>query len=195
MKKVHIILASASPRRKELLSRLGWTFDVMPSNAKETHFQDEAPSDMVMRLSRLKGENVASEHPQSLVISSDTAVFCDKEVFGKPKDASHAMAMLKHLSGKTHQVYSGLAIFWHGNCRCAYESTDVTFRPLSDDDILGYIATHEGDGCAGAYAIQGKGSVLIKGISGDYSNVVGLPMPLLAEMMETLGFSISEIIN
>ena len=193
MEGVRIILASASPRRKELLSRLGWTFDVIPSDADESHVIGEPPAEMVMRLSRLKGGNIAKMHPGALVVASDTTVFCDGRLLGKPSDDADAARMLVLLSGRVHQVYSGVALFFRGKCVCSFESTDVEFRVLSDDDIASYIATGEGRGCAGGYAIQGKACTLVRRINGDYSNVVGLPMPLLAEMLGELGFSTRQI--
>ena len=195
MKDIRIILASASPRRKELLSRLGWEFEVMPSDAAEAHIRGEAPSDMVMRLSRLKGRACALAFPDALVIASDTAVFCGGEILGKPADAEDAFSMLKTLRGRAHEVYSGLALFLRGECSCSYARTEVVFRALSDEDLRAYITTGECFGCAGAYAIQGKASLMVERISGDYSNVVGLPMPLLAEMLKGFSFSVSDILH
>lgn len=195
LKGIPIILASSSPRRKELLKRLGWKFSVIPATAEETRVLDESPSRMVTRLSELKGRSVAAEHPDSLVIASDTTVAVDGEIFGKPRDLADAQRMLRCLSGRLHHVYSGLSVSWQGRALSGYDVTEVTFRELGDDDINGYIATGEPWGKAGAYAIQGRGSLLVNGIRGDYTTVVGLPVALLGRIMVQLGFSLSEILE
>ncbi len=193
MREVHIVLASASPRRRELLERLGWHFDVVPADVEELKIPGEVPSAMVMRLARLKGESVAASYPESLVISSDTTVALGSEIFGKPKDDDDALRMLRALSGHTHSVYTGLAIFWRGRSLCSCDCTQVTFRELSPQSLKSYTATGEPRGKAGAYAIQGLGGLMIQSIHGDYSTVVGLPLCLLGRMMEELGFSLSEL--
>lgn len=195
MKDVPVILASASPRRKELLERLGWSFRVLPSDADESVQPGEAPEELVKRLSLLKGKKAARSNPDALVISSDTIVVLEGRVYGKPRDDAEAFEMLSSLSGKTHSVYSGLSLSWRGKTLCQCDRTEVTFRPLSAEDIRAYIATGEPRGKAGAYAIQGMGSLFVSGIHGDFSTVVGLPVALLGTMMERLGFRLSEILR
>ncbi len=193
MKDIHIILASASPRRKELLERLGWCFDVIHGDTDETKIGHEDPAQMVMRLAKLKGEKIAARFPDALVISADTAVVLEHVIFGKPEDTADALRMLSSLSGRSHHVYSGLALFWRGKVLCSFDRTKVVFRKISQEFLKSYVATGEALGKAGAYAIQGKGSLMVQGIDGDYSVVVGLPLCLLGTMMEELGFTLGEI--
>ncbi len=193
MKDVHIVLASASPRRRELLERLGWRFDVIPCDAEETRIFGEDPAQMVMRLARLKCEKVAPLFPDSLVISADTVVVLDGEIFGKPVDDADARAMLVSLSGRVHDVYSGLALFWRGKVLCDFDRTEVVFRKMSREFLESYVATGEPRGKAGAYAIQGRGGMLVQSIRGDYSTVVGLPLCLLGKMLELCGICLQEL--
>ncbi len=193
MNDIHIILASASPRRRELLEQLGWRFDIIPGDHNETKISGEDPQQMVMRLAKLKGEKIAARFSDALVISSDTAVVLGREIFCKPKDADDALRMLVSLSGRSHHVYSGLALFWRGKILCDFDRTQVVFRKMSQEFLENYIITGEPTGKAGAYAIQGRGSLMVQSIDGDYSTVVGLPLCLLGKMMEQLGFSLSEM--
>ena len=194
MKDVHIILASASPRRKQLLEQLGWKFEIVAPRVDESILPKETPSQLVTRLARLKGEAVAAANPYSLVIASDTVVASeDDEIFGKPKDQGDAVRMLGELAGKTHHVFSGLALFWNGQRVEGCSKTCVVFRDLNDDDVDAYAASGEWRGKAGGYAIQGLGALLIERISGDYSTVVGLPLALLGQMMGQLGFSLGQM--
>ena len=188
---VKIILASASPRRKDLLKGLGWEFETVPADVPEPRVEGETPSEMVERLSLLKGRSVASRFPEALVVASDTVVAQDGQIFTKPADAADALRMLTALSGAVHHVHSGIALFWRGCEMCRSEITAVHFRALDEEYLKGYIATGEPFGKAGAYAIQGLGSLMVEGIEGDYSNVVGLPLCLLGKMMGSLGFSLN----
>ncbi len=153
---------------------------------------------MVMRLAKLKGEKVAARYANSLVISADTAVVCAGEIFGKPKDDADALRMLNFLSAlghravRAHDVYSGLALFWRGKVLCGFDRTEVVFRKMSQEFLVSYVATGEPRGKAGAYAIQGRGSMLVQSINGDYSTVVGLPLCLLGKMLEDLRFSLRD---
>lgn len=173
-----IILASKSPRRKYLLAKAGLEFDVMPSNVDENRLRQDLPGPYVSRLSQMKAEDIATQHPDSWVIGADTIVVIDEEILGKPVGMEAARRMLSRLSGQTHQVYTGFTI------RCRFEEktitesvcTDVVFKQLSEAEIEWYIHTGEPFDKAGAYAIQGLGTFLVKRINGSYTNVVGLPV-------------------
>ena len=183
-----VILASASPRRKELLSLIFHSFRVIPSEFDEDellHIAD--PIEAVVRSSLGKAEDIAAKYPESLVIAADTVVVIDQKILGKPKDAADATRMLKLLSNRTHQVYTGVAVARDGTLRSGYECTDVIFRELDREIIARYIRSSEPMDKAGAYAIQGIGAVLIRSINGCYSNVVGLPLYKLSIMLEEFG--------
>lgn len=188
-KDVRIVLASASPRRREILSQLGWKFQVVPADVVETRRDGEDPASLVKRLSKLKGADVFKRCPDAMVVASDTVVCCDGKIYGKPKDDDEALSMLQSLVGRNHEVFSGLALFWGGRVLCDCDCTEVTFRHADDETLRAYVATGEPRGKAGAYAIQGCGRLLVKSIWGDYSTVVGLPVALLADMMGELGFA------
>lgn len=180
-----VVLASASPRRRELLCLLFDEFRVVPSEFDESDVPLELGSaEHVVHSSLMKARDVAAKHSESLVIAADTVVVVDGTILGKPIDAEDAARMLRLLGGRVHQVYTGVSVAANGIERSGFECTDVTFRELDDDIIARYIATGEPMDKAGAYAIQGKGSVLIKGISGCYFNVVGLPIYLLSRLLE-----------
>ncbi len=171
-----IILASASPRRQELLSDIVPDFEIHVSQVDETIPQGMQVTDIPAYLATLKARDVAKSHSSDIVIGSDTIVVCDNEVLGKPKDSADAYRMLKMLSGKRHMVCTGCAIVCgeieHSFC----ETTQVEFYELSNDEINEYIATNDCYDKAGAYGVQSKGKTLVKGIYGDYYNVVGLPL-------------------
>ena len=173
-----MILASKSPRRRYLLSQAGLSFDVIPSGFDERSVPFSDPAQYVCTLSQAKAQDIAAKHPQSWVIGADTIVFMDGQVLGKPKGREAARQMLKQLSGQTHQVYTGYTICCQSQGQCFTEAicTDVTFKVLSDDEIEWYIHTDEPFDKAGAYAIQGLGTFLVRRINGSYTNVVGLPV-------------------
>jgi septum formation protein len=176
------ILASSSPRRRTLLSRLGIPFEVDPSGVDEWHDGNREPSDLVEFLSLEKAVDVARRHPEGLVLGADTVVVLDRQILGKPDDAAHAADMLRALNGRTHQVYSGIALVHGPSGRrvTAHSTTDVTFAPLSEDEIATYIASGSPMDKAGAYGIQDDaGAWFIEGIRGDFHTVVGLPLRLL----------------
>ncbi len=183
LERLDVILASASPRRYELLKNLGLNFKVIPSHAEESHEKRGNMEDVVKANARLKGESVAKEYPEALVISADTIVVLGEHIMGKPKNEQEAFEMLKALSGQTHQVYTGLGLF-NGN-RSALDAvcTQVRFRTLSDEEIWAYINTGEPFDKAGGYGIQGQGALLVEGINGCYYNVVGLPLTRLFTML------------
>jgi len=171
-----IILASASPRRKELLTRVGFDFQCIPSDAEEV-IPEGTPVDRVTEhLSFRKAESVFATHREDIVIGSDTIVVIDGEILGKPKTPEEAFFMLKKLSGRIHTVYTGVTILSPKGRSSFTSATEVEFYPLSDKEILDYIATGEPMDKAGSYGIQDYGSVLVKRINGDYFTVMGLPI-------------------
>ncbi|NLN77661.1 MAG: septum formation inhibitor Maf [Armatimonadetes bacterium] len=184
----NIILASASPRRRELLSLIIDDFRVLVSEFDESSLPaDLAPEDHVVRAACSKARQISWQNRDSLVIGADTIVVVDDEILGKPVDETDAARMLRLLSGRSHEVYSGICIISEEMERQAAERTEVVFRDLSDEMILRYIATGEPKDKAGAYGIQGKGAVLVKCISGCYSNVVGLPLYKLSVLLKDSG--------
>ena len=184
-----IILASGSPRRKQLLAQMGLeTFRVISSDADETVEPGLSPARIVEILSARKAEAVADHtKPGGLVIAADTIVALDGAVLGKPNDGLEAFRMLSALSGRRHQVYTGVTLLRDGERRTEHEVTTVTFRELTQDDITRYIATGEPMDKAGAYGIQGYGALLVERIEGDYFNVMGLPVCRLGRMLAGMG--------
>ncbi len=186
-----LVLASASPRRCELLQQIGLEFQVIPSRADEHVLAGETPEEHVIRLSLDKATEVANRQNVSgrWFIGSDTIVLCDQQILGKPRDEAHAVTMLKQLSGREHQVLSGYAIIDRETKEQRTEavSTKVWFRQLTDDEIARYIATGEPADKAGSYAIQGLGICFVARIEGSYTNVVGLPLCKLTGAMKELG--------
>jgi len=193
-----LILASASPRRQELLRNAGIPFSVFPSNITEAPLDGEAPRQCAERLAREKALAVSRQQPADVVLGADTIVVVDGEILGKPCDATDAMRMLRLLSGRTHQVITGVCLagpsLRTGNQKLETgfedtrsETTLVTLPTLTDEDIRSYIATDEPMDKAGAYAIQGIASRWIPRIEGDYFNVVGLPVALVYEMLKEHG--------
>ncbi len=179
-----IILASRSPRRKALLEQIGLTFRVHVSDVDETTPPGLAPAAMVEELSRRKAAAVAAqEGPEPLIIAADTVVAIGDVILGKPHSPEDAFAMLSALSGREHHVYTGVTVMRGGKAVTFHESTAVRFRPLSEGDIRGYIATGEPMDKAGAYGIQSRGALLVEGIAGDYGNVVGLPLFRLGRVL------------
>ncbi len=171
-----IILASGSPRRKELLLQAGIDFEVVVSDIEELVSSTD-PSQVVVELSQQKAKAVATLRPGQVILAADTVVAACGKILGKPDSEEDAYAMLKSLSGASHQVYTGVTIIdTTGSSHSFFECTKVTMYDLTDDEIRAYIATGEPMDKAGAYGIQGKGATLISGISGDYNNVVGLPL-------------------
>jgi nucleoside triphosphate pyrophosphatase len=182
-----LILASGSPRRQELLTQAGYRFQVQPSTVDESRRPEEDAIRFATRLAREKAEEVFARRSSSavLVLGADTVVVCDGEVMGKPIDAADATRMLSRLSGRTHEVVTGVAAVWGvGAAEAAAEVTQVTMRTLSPQEISDYVATGEPMDKAGAYAIQGYAGRWIPRISGCYFNVVGLPLALVASLLE-----------
>ena len=172
----HIILASASPRRKEILELADLKFDVMPSDAQEITTKT-ASNEVVMELASLKAKDIYKKsEKQSMIVGADTVVAYQGQILGKPTDEADAKRMLTMLSGQTHEVYTGVCVIEDGKTKTFYEETKVTFYEISDEQIDHYIKTGEPMDKAGSYGIQGKAAVFIKGIEGDYYNVVGFPI-------------------
>ena len=193
-----LILASSSPRRRELLTQIGLKFEVIASNAEE-NTKSREPSEMVQELSLLKATDVFAgippeEREGTIVIGADTLVSLGGRVMGKPVDERHAQKMLAELQGNTHQVYTGVSVLEKKNGQWQehtfYESTDVTFYPVSDGEIREYVATGEPMDKAGSYGIQGLFGIYVKGINGDYNNVVGLPAARLFYEMKKSGIDL-----
>ena len=185
---MNIILASQSPRRRELLKRIGIeNFKVIPAQGEELATRTLTPDQLVEELSQRKCAEVAAAHPKDLVIATDTVVSVHNRVLGKPRSEEDAARMLAALSGKLHLVYTGVTVAKEGRTLTQHEVTSVRFRTLTQADIIRYIATGEPMDKAGAYGIQGYGSVLVEGISGDYYNVMGLPVCRLARMLARFG--------
>lgn len=183
-----IILASGSPRRKELLTQMGLTFQVVVSDADETVDPSLPPQDQVHAISRRKAQAVAETvGPDKLVIAADTIVALDGAVMGKPHSREEAMEMLQRLSGNTHEVYTGFTLQRGGQVLTQVERTAVTFRALTKGEIAAYVDTGEPMDKAGAYGIQGLGSMLVQGIQGDYFNVMGLPVCALGMALRDFG--------
>lgn len=184
-----IILASASPRRVELLSQLGVQFRVLPADVDETIDDTLSPAEMVRELARRKAEVIAAQYPDSLVLGADTLVSYQQHVLGKPDDADHALQMLQILNGWCHEVHTGIALMCQSQRVMVVKSecTEVWFRHADEELLMRYVATGEPMDKAGAYAIQGYGAALVERISGCYNNVVGLPTALLCRELELLG--------
>lgn len=186
-----IVLASASPRRRELLEQIGIKFDIVVSTEPENEIDRSlSPESYTSELALMKACNVGkrligTKRDASLIIAADTVVYSNGEIVGKPKDKEDAFGILKSLSGKTHEVYTGVCVLrlTDGYAVSKSVGTSVTFKPLSDEMIRTYIETGEPMDKAGAYGIQGRGAVLVKEINGDYFNVVGLPVSTLYDML------------
>ncbi len=180
-----LILASQSPRRKYLLEQAGLTFQVIPSHIDESRLPQTPPADYVRQLAEAKAVDVAKAHAGSWVLGADTIVAVDDRLLGKPSSAEDARDMLERLSGKTHQVYTGFCLIHRGDSRRIADTvrTDVVFKTLTDQEIDWYIGTGEPFDKAGAYAIQGLGTFLVRRISGSYTNVVGLPVCEVVEIL------------
>lgn len=186
-----IILASGSPRRRELMDREGFEFTVITSKAEENYDPSLPPQEIAQSLAKLKAQAVASALPaqdleDSIVIGADTIVALDGIIYGKPADASDACRMLRDLSGKTHQVITGVCIICNKDAQAFAQSTNVNFKELSDSEIQEYVASGEPLDKAGAYGIQGLGGKLVDSIDGDFDNVVGLPIKTLAPKLRAL---------
>ena len=185
----HIVLASASPRRQELLRRMGITeFDIRAPETEETYPEGLSPRQIVEYISREKADAAAKLcTAEEIVITADTMVFLDDQRLGKPMGEADALRMLTALQGRHHTVCTGVTVRQGDRSLTETETTEVYFRPATREELLGYIATGEPMDKAGAYGIQGKGSLLVEKINGDYFNVMGLPVMRLSRMLERFG--------
>jgi septum formation protein len=182
-----VVLASASPRRRELLALVGIAHEVRPANIDESYKTGETPSEHAERLAREKA--LAVHEHGTVTIGSDTIVVIDGEVLGKPRDRAHAMDMLRRLSGRTHVVMTGVAASWNGRLVSDLVQVDVTFNTLSAGDIERYVETGEPMDKAGAYGIQGYGATIVERVEGDYFAVMGLPLNRLVQLLRELGLA------
>ncbi|MBQ8001665.1 MAG: septum formation inhibitor Maf [Ruminococcus sp.] len=183
-----LILASASPRRRELIRLISDNVLCVPSGEEESLPDGISASDTAAYLACLKAQSVAKQYSDDFVVGSDTVVILDDKILSKPKDEEDAYLKLKTLSGKVHKVITGCAVIKGEQVHTFYEETAVEFYPLTDEEIYRYIATKEPMDKAGAYGIQGFGSLFVKGIVGDYFNVVGLPVARLMRELKMLGY-------
>lgn len=180
-----VILASASPRRRELLTLVGITHEVRPADIDESILPNEQAREHAERLARGKASVI--DAPDAVVIGSDTIVVVDGDILGKPRDRAHATEMLRRLSGRSHVVMTGVAVRWRGKLVSGLEEVGVTVRPMRDDDIARYIDTGEPMDKAGAYGIQGFGATIVDRVDGDYFAVMGLAVNRLVRLCESLG--------
>ena len=186
---MHILLASTSPRRRELLSLLGVPFSIVPPTGDELLSSHLSPSQQTRQLALDKAKSVANQHPQDLVIGSDTVIEIDGKLLGKPENIQKAKTMLRSLRGRCHQVHTGVAIIQQdSNISIDFvETAHVWIKPFDENTLKSYLATEESLGKAGAYSIQGKGAQLIEKIEGDYPTIVGLPLWKTAKVLEQQG--------
>jgi len=183
-----IVLASQSPRRAELIGRLGLVFDTIPADLDESYRDGETPPEHAERLARDKALHVAASNPDALVVGSDTIVVVDGDVLGKPRDKAQAVEMLTRLAGREHEVCTGIAVVQGGRVESGLERVRVRFRALDRRACEEYVATGEPMDKAGAYGIQGFGSALVEGIEGDYFAVMGLPVVHMLKLFERVGW-------
>ncbi len=185
-----LVLASASPRRQELLRNAGIAFAVQPAHIPEDPLPGEQARECAERLAREKAKAIATQRPQDIVLGADTVVVIDGQILGKPADAADSARMLRMLSGREHQVITGVALVASGQLLVASETTSVTMSEITEQEIADYVATGEPVDKAGAYAIQGIASRWIPRIEGDYGNVVGLPVALVWRMLRQAGLAL-----
>ena len=180
-----VILASQSPRRRELLALVGIAHEVKPADIDERYLPGETPRAHAERLAREKAARIAER--DAVTIGSDTIVVVDGDILGKPVDEADAARMLRRLSGRAHTVITAVAVDWQGRLESSVEEVEVTFHPLSDDEIAAYIRTGEPMDKAGAYGIQGYGATIVARVDGDYFAVMGLPLQRLVRLLRRLG--------
>jgi len=187
MSECRVVLASASPRRRQLLELIGIEHDIQPANIDESVRPRETPARYAERLAREKASVVASRDPDRITIAADTTVVVNKKVLGKPENEEDARRMLSMLRGREHTVITAIAVARGRKLRSAVEEVRVRFRRLHDDEINAYIATGEPMDKAGAYGIQGYGATIVECIEGDYFSVMGLPLAKLVDLLRDLG--------
>lgn len=191
--KVKLVLASASPRRHAFFRELGWDFETRASKVDEKLIDGESPEEMVLRLAEAKARDVWDSENGGWVVGADTTVVIDGQVLGKPSDNRDAERMIGLLQGRTHTVMTGVAVIASdGRQVSAVEKTEVSFRKMTPSEASAYVRQGESMDKAGAYAIQGKGTLLVRCVNGCYFNVVGLPLEKLSEMLAELGWHLSD---
>ena len=188
MRDARIILASQSPRRRELLALIGIPHEVRPADIDERILPGEEPVPHAERLARVKAETIATRERDAVVIGSDTIVVLDGDILGKPDDTNDAKATLRRLSGRTHTVHTAVAVSRDGRTVSGVESVEVTFRQLTSEQIDAYVATGEPMDKAGAYGIQGRAAVFVERIDGSYTGVMGLPLFETARLLQQFGY-------
>lgn len=186
--KQQLVLASGSPRRKQLLEQLHLSFAVHVSSVEETFDVNQSPYEIVMSLALQKAKDVAAHYPDAYVLGSDTVVVYDENILGKPSDENEAADMLQMLSGSTHEVVTGVAIVHQGKEISFYEKADVTFWDLTKEEIMDYVKSGEPMDKAGSYGIQGLGASLVRKMEGDYYSVVGLPLSKTIRELKKAGY-------
>jgi septum formation protein len=184
---MHVILASQSPRRRDLLNLIGISHTVRPADIDETPLPNESPIECVERLARAKARRIAANEPEALVIAADTIVVIDNAILNKPVDTSDARRMLRMLQGRRHDVYTAVCVTRGEREAAGVEDTGVWFRVLDDPSIDAYIATGEPMDKAGAYGIQGYGATIVERVDGDFFTVVGLPLVRLTRLFAEIG--------
>lgn len=184
------ILASQSPRRRELLSMLGLTFEIITADIDETMDPSLTVEEAVRQVCRRKAEAVGAKHPGRLIVSADTIVMVDGKVLGKPHSEEEAFSMLQSLSGRSHTVMTAFCLYRDGKAETHVEKTDLQFKPLFEEEILAYIATGSPMDKAGAYGIQDGAAVFVEGLQGDYYNVMGLPLCALVKRLRAHGIPV-----
>ena len=186
--KLQIVLASRSPRRKDILEKLNWSFVIDPPDIDESPLKDESPINYVQRISAAKADLVARRHDQQcIVIAADTTVELNGEIFGQPRDLDEARLMIQKLSGKTHNVHTAISVRHNLETANAVDTSSVTMREVSGELLEWYIGTGESIGKAGAYAVQGHGAAMVADLAGEIDTVIGLPVGLLIGMLGNLG--------
>lgn len=178
-----LLLASGSPRRRELLTQAGFVFTVIPADIDESRLADEAPEAYVQRLALEKAQAIHQQHPNATVIGADTTVVCDGAILGKPADRGEAEQMLRRLSGRVHEVHTGIAVVSGAGERAQVETTRVYFSAIQEADLAHYLSTGDSLDKAGAYGIQGYAARWIPRIEGDFFNVMGLPIAALVRLL------------
>ena len=185
-----LILASQSPRRRDLLSMIGLDFTVITADIDETMDESLSIEDGVAEVCKRKAEAIAKDHPQDTIIAADTIVVVDDVVLGKPKDAEDAARMLRSLSGRSHTVMTAFCLWQNGKAQTHVEKTDLRFKPLSDAEIAAYVATGSPLDKAGAYGIQDQAAIFVEALDGDYYNVMGLPLCSLTKCLRDWGICV-----
>ena len=183
---MRLVLASASPRRREMLARIGLEFTLAPAVINEDILPDESAEQAARRLACAKAQAAAKDHPQAAVLAADTLVVLEGAILGKPQDDEEARAMLTSLSGKWHEVVTGYCLILNGRAHEGLAASRVRFRRISPAEIAAYVRTGEPRDKAGAYGVQGRGAALVEAVEGSYTNVVGLPLAACVKLLSEL---------